>query len=137
MRISTALLCDAATVREGLLHVLGGGVTRLGRGEFPAAMDVELALMVQQHPTEFHGQHTLRVMLQDTDGQELAQAEMTWGPLQVLDGMHTDAWQPVVIPLRSVVLPGPGDYSIEVLIDGIHQVSIDFVALLPPDTVEL
>jgi hypothetical protein len=76
-------------------------------------------------------------MLQDTDGQELAQAEMTWGPLAVLDGLHTDAWQPVVIPLRTVLLPGPGDYSIEVLIDGIHQVSIDFVALLPPDTPDL
>jgi hypothetical protein len=131
MRISTALLCDAATVREGLLHVLGGGVTRLGRGEFPAAMDVDLALMVQQHPTEFNGAHTLRVILQDTDGRAHAEAEMAWGPLQVLDSMHTDAWQPVVVPLRSVVLPGPGDYSVEVLIDGIHQVSIDFVAMLP------
>ncbi|MDQ1679667.1 MAG: hypothetical protein QOI42_526 [Frankiaceae bacterium] len=131
MRISTALLCDAATVREGLLHVLGGGVTRLGRGEFPAAMDVDLALMVQQHPTEFNGAHALRVILQDTDGRELAEAEMAWGPLQVLDAMHTDAWQPVVVPLRSVLLPGPGDYSVEVLIDGIHQVSIDFVAMLP------
>ncbi|MDQ1681910.1 MAG: hypothetical protein QOH99_451, partial [Frankiaceae bacterium] len=43
----------------------------------------------------------------------------------------------VVIPLRAVLLPGPGDYSIEVLIDGIHQVSIDFVALLPPETIDL
>lgn len=130
MKISTAMLCDAATVREGLLHVLGGGVTRLGRGEFPARMDVELALMVRQHPTEFDGRHMMRVVVQSADGDEVAGAELTWGPVQVLDGeVHGEAWQPVVVPLRLVQLPGPGDYSVEVLIDGIHQVSLPFVAV--------
>lgn len=29
MRVDCALLCDAASVREGLLNILGGGITRV------------------------------------------------------------------------------------------------------------
>ena len=45
MRIDTALLCDAATERDGLLNVLGGGITVATRPEFPAPLGMTLALV--------------------------------------------------------------------------------------------
>ena len=39
MQVVTALLCDYASVREGLLNILGGGVNRLWRAELPAPLD--------------------------------------------------------------------------------------------------
>jgi hypothetical protein len=33
-----ALLCDAATVRENVLHILGGGLGQLWRDVYPARL---------------------------------------------------------------------------------------------------
>ena len=127
MRLSTALLADAATVREGLLHVLGGGVTTMGRSSFPAPMDVALALVMHVHPTELGSQHTLRVQVQGADGQFVASADAQWGPLSVAgDPPLHEIGQPVVLDLRNVPLPASGDYSVELLIDNIHQGSLRF-----------
>ena len=40
MTISTAILCDFAEVRDNLLFVVAGGVTRLFRAEWPGPMNV-------------------------------------------------------------------------------------------------
>lgn len=38
-----AVLCDRATVRDGLLHILGAGVTIVYRDKVPAPLDVDVA----------------------------------------------------------------------------------------------
>src|SRR6185369_17203940 len=38
-----AFICDAVTVREGLLQVLGAGITFLNRKEFPAPVLMSIA----------------------------------------------------------------------------------------------
>lgn len=119
------MLCDAATVREGLLHVLGGGVDRLGRASFPAPMDLVLAVVIQQHPTELDREHNMRVLIQHADGKRLAEAEITWQATSERPRLHEMPF-PVVLPLRHVNIPAPSEYSIELLIDGVHQTSIPF-----------
>ena len=57
MEIQAAILCDSATVREGLLHVLGGGINRLYRSELPAPLGVALALLVAFEPEEVDQLH--------------------------------------------------------------------------------
>lgn len=130
MQIDCALLCDAATVREGLLHVLGGGVTRAGRPEYPSSLDLTLALRILVHPTEADRPHNLEVRLQGADGQEITQIGVQFG---VRDQGDLAPGESVSLPLplklpQDVVLPEPGSYSFEVLIDGNHQTSVGFIA---------
>ena len=125
--MTTTLLCDAATVREGLLHVLGGGISAMGRTDFPSTMQASLAVIVHLHPTELEAPHVLRVLVQNADGQDVAHLDVTIDATQLKSEFPTrDIVQPIVIPLQNVTLPGPGDYSVEVLIDGIHQESVPF-----------
>ncbi len=129
MRVDCALLCDAATVREGLLHILGGGVTRAPRPAFPAPMGVALALRIVVHPTETDSPHQGRILVQAEDGATLAQIEFMF----TTDPSHLSVLEPgeeislpVVVPLHMVGIPKPGGYGVEVLIDKIHQSSIPF-----------
>lgn len=132
MRIDCALLCDAATVREGLLHILGGGVTRAGRPEWPAPLGLTLALRILVHPTETDRQHVLDVRLQGEDGQPVAAIQVQFGMNTAPDGdlqPGEHASLPLPIPLgEQVALPEAGRYSFELLIDGIHQASVPFIA---------
>lgn len=132
MRIDCALLCDAATVREGLLHILGGGVTRAGRVQFPAPIELTLALRVLIHPTEADESHRLEVRLQDADGGPIAGFEIEFEADSERADLDPGEHLSMPLPLKpppQVQLPKPGQYSFEVLVDGIHQVSVPFRAV--------
>jgi hypothetical protein len=131
MRIDCALLCDAATVREGLLHILGGGVTRINRPEFPAPAGIALALRIVLHRTEAAQPHQARFILQSEDGRPVVEGELTFST----EGGSLDALMPgeelslpISLPFQNVSVPSAGGYSFEILIDGIHQLSVPFLA---------
>lgn len=133
MQVSTALLCDAASVREGLLFVLGGGITRLTRAELPAPMNVALALTISVHRMEIGRPHELAIDVISEDGVKAAEVR---GAFQVPEapsslGVHEQLLVPVVLPFTNVPLPKHGDYSIEVSVDGHHERSIPF-RVIPP-----
>jgi len=128
MNVDVALLCDFVTVRDNLLHILGGGVTELTRPSFPAPMNVGLAVRVLAHPTEVSTNHTLRVLVLGEDGQEIAAIEVQAGVIPNLPRPDQAVNWMVPFGLHGVMLPAVGKYSVEVLIDGIHQKSIPFEA---------
>jgi hypothetical protein len=133
VRIDCALLCDAVTVREGLLHMLGGGVTRVHRRGYPAALSpLSLAVRILVHPTEIDRTHQLEVRLQDADGKEVAKVDVQFGvadPGSVEPGEELSVPLPLTMPSQ-IALPHAGRYSFEFLIDGIHQLSVPFSATL-------
>lgn len=134
MQLATALLCDAATIRENLLNVLGGGVSAMTRGLFPAPMDLDLALVISIHPSELADAHDLRVRVVGEDGQQIATIEGSFGPAQITGHRPlSEVQQPVVLPLRQVGLPAPGHYAVEITVDRTHLRSLDFtvIAALP------
>lgn len=123
MQVSTALLCDAASVRDGLLFLLGGGLTRLYRPNVPAAMNVSLALTITLHRQEIGRPHELAVDVIDEDGGRVAEIR---GAFQVPAappsmGVHEELIVPVVLPFTNVGVPRYGWYSIEVSVDGHHE----------------
>ncbi len=131
MRVTTALLCDAATAREGLLNVLGGGVTRVNAPMYPFQYQGALAVVFTAHPTEATREHEFQVILQTEDGQHLVELG---GRMQAEPSPDIQPGEEMVIPLVlnfNVALPQPGRYSFEALIDGIHQVTVPFRALSP------
>ncbi|MEY2468967.1 MAG: hypothetical protein QOF21_1665 [Actinomycetota bacterium] len=133
-RIASALLCDAATVREGLLHILGGGITRLHRAEYPAPMQVTLVAQVVLSPVEVEFAHDVTAIVQTEDGEVIVQAtgHLEAGPPNPLLEPGESVVLPLVIGLHGVVLAGPGGYSIEISVDDIHQSSIAFRAITSP-----
>lgn len=131
MIVECALLCDAATIREGLLHILGGCVTTLYRPSFPAGMSAQLALAIRVHVSEFDRDHALVVIVQDADGSRIATA----GANYRVD-IHTQPKPlramliPMVLPLDSLMINEAGIYSLEILIGGQQKMSIPFEAEL-------
>lgn len=129
MRVDCALLCDAVTTREGLLHILGGGVTRLNRPSFPAPLGVALALRIMVHPTEADRSHAIEARLLTEDGEQIGIAEVAFEV--ALSGEERPGEELAVataLSLQNVPLPDAGAYSFELLIDGVHQASVPFVA---------
>jgi len=113
-----ALLCDAATVRESLLHILGGGITNISRASYPAPLGVAVAAMFIVHPSEAVEQHRLKVLVQSADGTRIAEIDGEFGVASSPDmqpGQMISA--PLVIGLQQVPIPTPGSYSVELLID--------------------
>ena len=125
MEISTALLCDFAEVREGLLFLVGGPITRLWRPQFPAPMNVCVALVLEGTEGEVAGvAHELQVAVVDADGR--AHAEARTGIQAQAQGLGELSPGevipiPVVIPLLAVPLPAPGTFDVRILLDGGEQ----------------
>jgi hypothetical protein len=130
MRIDCALLCDSVTVREGLLHILGGGITRINRDSFPGPLGAALALRIMVHPTETDRTHELRVMLLAEDGGRIAEIGIQFGVNDptILEPTE-EASLALPIQMHQVMVPRPGPYNFELLIDGIHQVTVPFRAV--------
>lgn len=135
-------LCDSATVREGLLHVLGGGITRLWRGGFPAPMKASLALMIEMEASEIHaGEHDMFAMVIGVDGQPIASSPNI--PFGVGENSNDrepgeSLLLPMVIDMAGIALPSPGTYRIALNIDRQEQWTCSFSArtradLLPPE----
>ena len=129
MKVGTALLCDFASVRDGLLFVVAGGVTRLWRDEYPAPMNVSLALMFEVHQMEVPHPHEIDVRVVGEDGQEIARAQGGFQAALPPDIHMTEKLLvPVVLDVRQAGLPGPGAYSIEISVDGTHHQTVQFRA---------
>jgi hypothetical protein len=135
VKLAAAVLCDYAGVRDGLLTVVGAGVTRIWRQDLPAPMNVMLALMIELHRIELDKQHSLEVLVQDQDGEAAAQIQ---GGFSVPPPNDLQAGElqlvPMPIDLRNVALRKHGNYSIEVSVNGSHQATMQFRLMSrPPD----
>ena len=121
-----AMLCDSATVREGLLHVLGGGINRLWRDIFPAQMAATLALLLEIHPTETEMQHTIHIFLQDEDGRRLAEvsADFQVGRNTAASRPGENILMPLIVSLQNMEIPRPGSYSVDIVLDNQHKRSL-------------
>lgn len=127
MRIDCALLCDSVTIREGLLHILGGGITRVNRENFPAPLNLALALRIMVHPTEADRTHELKVLLLAQDGARVAELGIQFGINDPAALEPTEeASLPIALSLHTIPLQHEGPYNFELIIDGIHQSTVPF-----------
>lgn len=131
MEVTTALLCDFAQIRERLLFVASGGVTRIMRAELPAPIGVTLALVIEMDQIEVRRPHELQIFIRDEDGAEIAKIE---GALQIegFDGQVGEKAQvPMVMDLRPVGVRKYGVYDIGIYIDSQHQHTMSFWVMTP------
>ena len=136
MRLNAAILCDAATVREGLLHLLGGGITRIWRAEIPTVFAVDLAVVLGMTQVEQDQSHDVRIALHDPDMGLVV--EMA-GTVAYGGGARLEAGEehsiPMVFPLRDAVAARYGRYVIDIGIDGESHRRIDVWLLHPEEQV--
>lgn len=136
MKVVTATLCDFGQIREGLLSVLSGGITRLKRPAFPAPLGCHLALILEMSSIELEDTREVSVRLSDEDGTILVE---TRGVVGGAVGEDIDPGEnvsvPLVLDISPVLLPSPGRYQIAIEApyddpDADH-VSLAFRARLP------
>lgn len=125
-----AIICDAASVREGLLHMLGGGITRLWRGEYPSSFSGALAMIVTPEPAELNEDHKLTVKFMGADS-EVGRLTRSFR-IDSDDSISGDiAAIPVVLSFVDTKMPieTGGHYRFDVLINNVLQDSVGFLAM--------
>lgn len=126
IHLGAALLCDAATVRENVVHILGGGLTQLSRPDYPAPLgaDVALVLYVDGTPgTEV--QHKVRGAC-FLDGHEGNVFEFEIDLVtQLIDGLGAQSVS-IVIPASGFGVPSVGRYEIRLTVDDLPLGAIPF-----------
>lgn len=118
MEITTALLADFAQVREGLLFVSSGGITRCYREELPAPLGVFLAVVLQLDRVEAERTHEVEVMVVDEDGGELARiaGEIQLGEPQLL--LNENLNLPITFDLRNIPVERFGNVEARFYVGG-------------------
>lgn len=125
--VSAAFLCDYASVREGLLHILGGGITRIWRDEFPSPLGVGLAVMFELHRMELGRPHEVAIEIRDEDGASLAEIRGGFGADSIpAIGPHEKILVPLAIGLHGLQVQKHGDYEATIAVDGQYKRTLQF-----------
>ena len=126
MEITTAILCDFAQVRERLLFVISGCVTRVWRDKLPATLSMDLALVIELDQIEMTRPHEIEVYIMGEDGARVAQTKAGFQVQgQGLAPAET-VQMPLVVNLRNVRVEQFGSYDAKVYFDGQHRRTLSF-----------
>lgn len=116
--ISSVLLCDFAQVREGLLFVLSGGITRVYRPKLPGNLGVKAAVVVEIGFAEVGRAHQLVVSVKHAGtAQEMGRLTSGFkagGALEPGESLYV----PIVVDLAAVPVKEYGAHDVQVAIDG-------------------
>jgi hypothetical protein len=129
MELTTALLCDHVQVREGLLFIVAGGITRLRRPSYPAPLGAGLAVVIELEQMETETPHQFALVIVGEDGEEVGRVE---AEIQVGDREGAYAGENVQVPLgvdmSGASLPKAGAYELHIYVDSKHQRTVQFWA---------
>jgi len=133
MEITTALLADFAQVREGLLFVASGGVTRCYRDDMPAPLGVFLAVVLALDKLEAERPHDVEVVVIDEDGGQLAQiaGQIQLGEPQLL--LNENLNLPITFDLRNIPVERYGNIECLLYVGGELRTSLGLWVLQSPN----
>lgn len=142
-----AILCDSAATAEGKLYLQGGGWSVLGTTSFPFQQPrMSLGVVVAVPYTATNQNHTLRIYLEDEDGQRISLGAPTEKlDEQVpacIDARFNVGRPPTIQPGDAQTIPmavnldqlrfdTPGAYSFVIEIDGAEVERLIFRVTLP------
>jgi hypothetical protein len=138
MILISLILADYATIRDGVLNLLGGGINKLQKASFPAPMSATVALMVKPESVDdVRYEHVIDVGIARSATDELvAEVQLKWsGASPDEDLLNPLPAIPIVVPTKDISLPGPGLYSLFVKLDGIEAGRLEFVARQSDDQI--
>lgn len=133
VRITTAVLCDFAQVRDGLLFVSSGAVTRLYRHDLPAPLGIMVAVVIDVPLEESGVPHVLRTTVVNRHNNELAGLTNTF---QVGDdGLfpHEVQQVPMVFSLSGVSARSWGTHQVRLSLDDGEPDRLTFYVVPSPN----
>lgn len=129
MRLTSAMLADAAQVTAGKLYVLGGAFDMITAKSFPVVYrSLAVVLVAEVGPGDRNRDLPLRIVLLDEDGVEMGIESQ--GNLRVGAPSSLPAGASTVVPLvgafGNVRFPKPGGYVFVVEHEGTELARIPF-----------
>lgn len=123
MTILIAALCDAAADYSGKLNLLGTFDTIFAQ-QFPAAHPFcAIALRLSFEKSE-EGRHQLGINVVDDDGKPIIPQQLQIPVDVVVPGDSSFISRNFVLNIQGLQFNQPGLYSMDVSLDGRHQISI-------------
>jgi len=129
MKLTSAMLADAAQVQSGKLYVLGGGFDTISVRQLPAThRSVSLAMVAEVGPDERQQDLELVVQLVDEDGAELgvvAKGKLRVGaPPNLPPGSPSIV--PIVSPFHNITFPEAKGYAFVVTMNDTELTRVKF-----------
>lgn len=133
--LKSLILCDFAQIREGLLFVQSGGLTRLVAPAFPAKFACHVATLVWLPPHEAGTAHEMVMKVKSARTATLTATvkvalHETAPPIGLQPGEGRQV--PIVVPLAAVSFPEPGEYDLQVEVDDQFAGDISFLVAQRP-----
>lgn len=118
VELTTLTLCDFANVREGLLNIVSGGITRVGtRQDFPVQLESYIAMSVYVQPHRVDDEHHGRVVLRYPETlEEIARIDFQFN-VSAERNPGEGLFFPFALPLRGIVFPHPGQIDVSVTLN--------------------
>jgi hypothetical protein len=113
------VLCDFAQIRETLLFISSGGISRVVRPELPAALHLMVGGLIEVEFGEIEQVHEIRVTVLNAEEGEVV-AQVTGGlqaaatDLQPFESLYV----PLSIDLRNAQVTRYGRHEVEIAVDG-------------------
>lgn len=135
MRLTTAMLADAAQVQGGKLFVLGGGFDTISARAIPVVhRALALAMVAEVAPEERHRDLEIVIRLVDEDGQPMeveAKGRLRVGaPPNLPPGSPSSV--PLVSPFYNIRFPEAKGYAFVVELDGSELARVGFRVVQVP-----
>lgn len=138
MRFAVATLCDSATVREGLLNILGGGITtvRLPRlsDDMTPILGANLAVTVEFSDADLGDHRFTAEVIRLEDGavvHRMSAGITVVRPPDAVEGTPINV--STVVPFQMLPVPAEGVYAVKVGMDDDESVILPVsVAFVPP-----
>jgi hypothetical protein len=119
--LTTLLICDHAQVRENLLMVLSGGITRLQVAEVPTSIHFTVALVVEIPYVELEDPHEVRMTIIDPEtAGPVGEPFIASLPADPAALQRIFRGEPILVPLTVAVALGvehAGQFDVRVSVD--------------------
>lgn len=109
------MICDAASVREGLLHVLGGGITHAFANSLPAPVAHSVGLLIDLSPHEARRPHEVHLTVKSPSEKKVFEA---MGGFQAIHTFDANAHGYAAFPMPFMFQAEEyGQYSVRISVD--------------------
>lgn len=127
------VLCDTANIRDGLLNVLGAGLSELGRESYPSTLGCTVAMMLEISEFRQEESFNVRVAVTRPDGTavDVKPFEMTLtdSPGDGDDG-DSSYTVPMFLDATDLPIPEEGPYKMTLSVNGLELSTLRFLSPL-------
>tara|TARA_B110000483_G_scaffold243096_1_gene331291 strand:- start:649 stop:1053 length:405 start_codon:yes stop_codon:yes gene_type:complete len=127
MRVEMSALCDAATEAGGKLNILGA-FDAIQIPQYPFVIPhCALVFRLRFNRVE-GGEHKIRVNFVDQDGKDIMPALEANAQVLIPEGQDSRVTN-LIMNMSGLKIPLKGKYSIDLAVDGRHEISLPLTAL--------